>query len=76
LRALCEKSPDKLKQALEKIINNKATGNKDDLMKVCFMYFFELMGINLENGASMKVMIDLVLAKNSATGKSKQLTKE
>jgi len=76
LRALCEKSSDKLKQALEKCINNKATGNKETLVKVCFMYFFELMGVKLEDTASMKVLFDLILAKASNTGAPKEFKKD
>ena len=74
MRALCEKSPDKLKQALEKMIDTKKTLEYSDLFKTTFMYFFELMGVR--NEASMKVLIDFVLVRNSKidTGLSKTFT--
>jgi hypothetical protein len=40
------------------------------------MYFFELMGVKLDDEASMKILIDFVLAKNSITGNTKGLKAE
>jgi len=72
------KTPGKLKQVIDEMLTSSkpSQGGENEakvFLKVVFLYFFELLGV--EDEASLKVLFDFVLARNSNTGKMKELTK-
>ena len=48
---------------------------KADLLKVCFLYFFQLMGVSSDDQNTLEILTRFLLAKNSNVGKQKELTK-
>ena len=45
------------------------------ILRTCFLYFFELLGIKETDKASLDILIAHVTAKNSNTGKEKEIQK-
>ena len=48
---------------------------KTELLKVCFLYFFQLIGVSGDDQNTLEILFRFLLAKNSNVGKQKELTK-
>ena len=81
---LFEKKPAQLKTVIENLLDpKKAAGAaqrseaemKTELLKVCFLYFFQLMGVSGDDQNTLEILFRFLLAKNSNVGKQKELTK-
>ena len=46
------------------------------MLRTCFLYFFELLGVKKEDKATLTILFDLMSKKQSNTGKEKELEKE
>ena len=47
---------------------------KTELLKACFLYFFQLMGVDTDDQQTLVILFRFLLAKNSNVGKTKELT--
>lgn len=45
------------------------------LLRTCFLYFFQLVGIDADDTKSLEILFGYLSAKNSNVGKQKELTK-
>lgn len=45
------------------------------LLRTCFLYFFQLVGVEADDAKSLEILFGYLCAKNSNVGKQKELTK-
>ena len=46
------------------------------LMKIVFLYFFQLMGVQADDEQTLTILYEFLEKKNSNTGKPKEMTKQ
>lgn len=75
LFAVCESAPSKLKSHVDDLLVKKPD-DKDSTLKVIFLYFFQMSGVNKSDEKTLGTMFDFLLRKNPSGGKAKEMTKE
>lgn len=64
-----------MKQLLNQTASSESPEQAQTLLRTCFLYFFELMGITEDDKQSLDIVFAHLAAKSGNVGKSKELTK-
>jgi len=64
-----------MKQLLNQTASAESPEQAQTLLRTCFLYFFELMGITEDDGQSLDILFAHLAAKSGNVGKPKELTK-
>lgn len=77
--AIAEQRPQLIKQAVDSLLDRTQSSESPEqaqtLLRTCFLYFFQLVGIEETDAKSLEILFGFLSAKNSNVGKQKELTK-
>ena len=74
MHAVAEQRPQLLQAAVKELLTPEESSKQVAcVLRTCFIYFFELLGIRETEKASLDILMAHLAAKNSNTGKEKEI---